>query len=328
MPNQLNQPIEQPNETANAQGRFSYVAGGLAVLAILLAFGLSVVSAPSGLAENQVAGVAKSWEKYFTDIALIGKSAVIIDLTSGETLFELNPDAQLPLASLTKVPLVLVVSEVLPPEFVITIPRDIPQIGSFETLTAGEPWPVREVIDFTLITSSNDGAEILAEAAGGAIRRAHTEAPAKEPALWRMNALAQELGLAQTYFLNVSGLDVSTTLAGAYGSARDMATLFAHAYKTNSALFSGTARGNVLLTSEYGTNRTVAYNTNAAEAAIPGLIMGKTGFTDLAGGNLAVVFDLGLAHPVVAVILGSTKEGRFTDMQKLVEATRTAAAAE
>ena len=52
--------------------------------------------------------------------------------------------------------------------------------------------------------------------------------------------------------------------------------------------------------------------------------MGKTGLTDLAGGNLAVVFDVGLAHPVVAVVLGSTESGRFVDMQKLVDAARIA----
>jgi D-alanyl-D-alanine carboxypeptidase len=50
--------------------------------------------------------------------------------------------------------------------------------------------------------------------------------------------------------------------------------------------------------------------------------MGKTGFTDLAGGNLAIVFDVGLAHPVVAVVLGSSEEGRFSDMQKLVDRAR------
>ena len=52
--------------------------------------------------------------------------------------------------------------------------------------------------------------------------------------------------------------------------------------------------------------------------------MGKTGLTDLAGGNLAVVFDVGLAHPVVAVVLGSTEYGRFEDMQKLVTTARKA----
>jgi len=55
--------------------------------------------------------------------------------------------------------------------------------------------------------------------------------------------------------------------------------------------------------------------------AIPGIIMGKTGYTDLAGGNLAVVFDAGVGHPVVAVVMGSTQDGRFSDMKQLVSAS-------
>ena len=54
--------------------------------------------------------------------------------------------------------------------------------------------------------------------------------------------------------------------------------------------------------------------------------MGKTGYTDLAGGNLAVVFDVGPVHPVIAVVLHSTQLGRFDDMKKLVAATQEAVA--
>ena len=82
-----------------------------------------------------------------------------------------------------------------------------------------------------------------------------------------------------------------------------------------------------MLTDENG-NKASAFNTNEALGAIPGLIMGKTGYTDLAGGNLAVVFDVGLSHPVIAVVLGSTIDGRFTDMKQIVPAARKAVAQE
>ena len=55
--------------------------------------------------------------------------------------------------------------------------------------------------------------------------------------------------------------------------------------------------------------------------AIPGLLGGKTGYTNLAGGNLAVIYDAGLNHPIVVVVLGSTLEGRFGDVETLVDAT-------
>ena len=43
---------------------------------------------------------------------------------------------------------------------------------------------------------------------------------------------------------------------------------------------------------------------------------------DLAGGNLVVAFDRGLNEPVVVVVLGSTQEGRFSDVVALARAAR------
>ena len=321
---------EKPGENPESPG-FPWIAiAGLIACALILAAVLAIAPKyAAGTPQNaETAAVAGAIENPFADLTLFAKSAVVVDVKSGKTLFALNPDAQLPLASLTKVPLVLVVSEVLPLDTFLTIPRNIVGTGGVEPLLAGERWQVKDIIDFTLVTSSNDGAEILAKAANEPVRSRFTSAPEDNQTLWRMNELARERGLTQTYFLNVSGLDISTTLSGAYGSARDMATLFSYASKSDTTAFSGTARGDVLLTSENGAYKTVARNTNEAEAEIAGLILGKTGFTDLAGGNIAVVFDVGVAQPIVAVILGSTYDGRFEDIRKLVEATRAAIASE
>ncbi|MBI3020309.1 MAG: hypothetical protein HYY60_03235, partial [Parcubacteria group bacterium] len=43
--------------------------------------------------------------------------------------------------------------------------------------------------------------------------------------------------------------------------------------------------------------------------------------TDLAGGNLAIIFEAGPMYPVVVVVLGSSVEGRFDDVEKLVWAS-------
>ena len=64
-----------------------------------------------------------------------------------------------------------------------------------------------------------------------------------------------------------------------------------------------------------------ATNTNEVVGSIPGLIASKTGFTDLAGGNLVVAFDAGINRPVIISVLGATKDGRFTDMEMLVNAS-------
>ena len=134
-----------------------------------------------------------------------------------------------------------------------------------------------------------------------------------------MNAKARKLGLAQTYYLNATGLDGSEQVSGGYGSARDVAFLLAYIIKNAPHAISATRYSSVAVVSSQASY--TAKNTNSSLPQIPGLIASKTGFTTLAGGNLAVVFDAGFNHPIAVVVLGSTREGRFRDVQKLVAAS-------
>lgn len=313
-----NTPVAITGETLTGASTLAF----LLLLAILFTFEYRSPGALPTETGAKMASVATAAQALFSDLNLAAKGAIVVDLKDNAVLYAYNPDVQLPLASLIKTPLALVVSEALPPDTIITIPRDTAPPGSVERLAKGEKWRVQDVIDFTLVASSNVGAEILAEAADAAIRTRYPAAPEGSAAIWRMNELAHELGLTRTYFLNTSGLDESSTLSGAYGSARDIATLYAYAASSHSSIFSQTAQSGIFLTPKNGSRKTVAYNTNEALEDIPGLIMGKTGITSLAGGNLAIVFEVAPAHPVVAVVLGSTREGRFRDMRQLVERTR------
>ncbi len=255
----------------------------------------------------------------FDALDLQAEGIYVLDTTSNTVLFQRNANAQLPLASITKVAMALSVSEVLSPNDIITIPYDTAPPGSVERLAKGEVWKESDVMTFTLVASSNAGADILAAAADNGLHQKYPRSPASGATLWRMNDLARQLHLTNTFFLNDNGLDISTTQAGAYGSAHDIATLMAYAASTSLPIFEGTSRDGFLFTSINGST-THAYNTDEALSSIPGLVMGKTGYTDLAGGNLAVVFDVA-GHRVVAVVLHSTFDGRFDDMKKLVATT-------
>ncbi len=259
----------------------------------------------------------------FESVSIAGKSAVVIDLTTGETLYEKNADSQLPLASITKVPLAIVIAESMDKNMQVTVPFDSGWNSNAQQLHQGQIIKLQDLIDFTLIASSNEGAEMLSAAAETAVHAKYPQSPMGGATLWRMNNIVSELGLHNTYFLNVSGLDESATQSGSYGSARDVAKIFAYASAHYPDTFAGTAENGRLIGEENGSVTSVT-NTNEALHDIPGIIMGKTGFTDLAGGNLAVVFDIGLAHPVVAVVLGSTREARFSDMKRLVDKSRAA----
>jgi D-alanyl-D-alanine carboxypeptidase len=318
--------IQEPPQLALPAPAFNrmLVGGSFLVLSIFSAGALIVAYLPSyskGPAQTQVAAAETISEHAdaYAALDLQAKGIYVFDASNDTELFKRNPDAQLPLASITKVALALAVADVLPMESTVTISREAVQKGE-GGLTYGEEWRVRDLIDYMLIVSSNTAAEALAEAADPLIRGKYPEAPADEATVWRMNVLAKQLGLNATYFINPSGLDESTTQAGALGSAHDVATLFAYAMRTNRDLFAGTSRAHATLGALNMPKKDV-HNTNEALESIPHIYMGKTGLTDLAGGNLAIAFDASENHPIIIVVLGSTTEGRFEDMKKLVTTT-------
>lgn len=300
------------------------VAMGATLLAVSLFGGMALVSAalPHFLDSNapaQVAAVQVPLDtSHFASLTLEAKSAYVFDASHDVSLYTREPDAQLPLASITKVMLALAVSDVLTMDETVVISREAVARGG-GGLTYGETWRVRELLDFMLITSSNVAAEALREAAEPRLLERYPAASEGQATLAHMNMLARELGMRSTFFLNPTGLDESTTQAGAYGSARDIGTLFAYILRAKRDLFAGTARPEAVLGPVNMPKREVS-NTNTALADIPHLFMGKTGFTDLAGGNLAVAFDASEGRPIVIVVLGSSPEGRFTDVRTLTEA--------
>lgn len=59
-------------------------------------------------------------------------------------------------------------------------------------------------------------------------------------------------------------------------------------------------------------------NTNKFVETFPGIVASKTGTTDLAGGNFALIFDAGPMRPIAVVVLGSTPDERFSDAEQLI----------
>lgn len=257
-------------------------------------------------------------EPVFREVPTEAKAVYVFDATTGTALYAKNENLQLPLASLTKVMSALTASTLLPDYSLVPISlADISTEGD-SGLYADEIWPIAGLIDFSLLVSSNDGMSALASVAGARVAFDQAKPPA-ELFVERMNTLAGEIGLQQTFFLNPSGLDESTSLSGGYGSAKDMALLVSHILATRPHLLEATSYSKTDVSSKSFVHPAV--NTNKAIDAIPNVLASKTGFTDLSGGNLVVAFDAGLGHPVIISILGSSREGRFTDMQAMVDAT-------
>lgn len=251
----------------------------------------------------------------FPNVSIFAKSAVVYDLNNKEIIFEKNSESQLPLASLTKIMVALTALDLFPQETKFSINPQL-LFGS-EARNGIEDFDLKNILDLTLVSSSNNGAKSIASAYGAL--KEIGEDDAVEVFISTMNDKAKTLGLNQSYFLNTTGLDESNYLSGGYGSALDMAKLFGVAIMDYPEVFEGTSHDEVLVSSDKSQH--VVENTNEIINQIPGLIASKTGFTDLAGGNLVIVFDAGLMRPIVISVLGSTREGRFEDSLALVSAT-------
>lgn len=233
----------------------------------------------------------------FSVLTLEASSTLVYGLNQKQILFAKNPDAQFPIASLTKVMTALVAAEVLPPETVINF--------------IGRTWRLPMLVDYTLVSSSN--------AAAGAIART-AEETIDESLVPRMNALARELGLDATRFDNTTGLDLSDGQPSGVSTARDLTRLFAGILQHRLELLAATSLAEFEPVAVDGTRYHLS-NTNTAAREIPGLVASKTGYTTGAGGSLAVVFDRGLNQPIIIVLLGSTEQGRFQDLKKIWQAT-------
>ena len=295
----------QKRQAANA------VIAGTAVLA-LVAF-LSPVFAhkkAEPVAEAPAAALPEGPDAY-AGVALEGKAAIVYDLATGEVLYQKNARSQLPLASLTKLLTVYAAAGTLSPEDIVSISDTALASEGESGLSSGETFAFEDLARLTLVSSSNDGAAAIAEAAS-----AHMATSGKN----LLASAAAAAGLSQTYALNGTGLDESSAVSGGYGSAYDVATLSGELLKKAPDIARATVEPSITVQSKTGAVHTLP-NTNLDVVHISNLLLSKTGYTDLAGGNLSVVYDAGIGHPVAVVVLGSSRDGRFTDVEKLIART-------
>jgi len=312
----------------------------LKAIALVLGGGALVVLSLQGFlsfaleGKSQVAGV-RAEEKVapkpdpFAGISLEAHAAYVFDLATKKVLFAKNENEKLPLASVTKLMTTLVARDHMRNDVVITLSKDDLATEGDTGLRPGERWRMGDLLNVMLLISSNDAAHAIAGFVGANGLSGGDITGARAKFVSMMNEKAKTLGSSTMEFFNESGLDVdpaknaspaTVPIAGGYGSARDVATLMATLWQTYPETLEITARKDARITSQDKIAH-ILPNTNEAAGRYAGLVASKTGYTDLAGGNLAIIFDIGLGHPVVAVVLGSTYKGRFEDMHALTQAT-------
>lgn len=303
-----------------------FVLGSVMAFTIGLHQLLSVVYvAQAGVSskESLVSSENESIKNPFEDIVFGARAVYVYDLLEDRVLFAKNEDERLPLASITKLMTALTARDYMSESTVVTLRDDDLSTEGDSGLRADEHWRLGDLLQMMLLVSSNDATTAVGRLVGSGGQDIES-AIAQARFVQMMNSTADELGFESLEFSNTSGLDIKeiendsvlVRRAGGFGSARDVAGLAALLWKKYPEVFEITAHKDARMVSQSDIVHSLI-NTNEITGHIPGLMASKTGYTDLAGGNLVVIFDISIGHPVVAVVLGSTQKGRFDDMEQI-----------
>ena len=236
------------------------------------------------------------------------KSAVLMEADTGKILYAKNEREEASPASVTKIMTLLLVMEAIGESRIelsdeVVISDYAASMGGSQVfLEEGERFSVEELIKCTVIASANDAAVALAELVSGS----------EEAFVSQMNKRASELGMVNTSFENVTGLDDTTK--NHYTSANDIAIMSRELLKHElvlkySSMWQDTIRGGEFTLTN--TNRLVRYYDGCN-----GL---KTGSTDKAGFCISATAKRG-GMQLIAVIMGAqTRDERNTAARTLLD---------
>ena len=222
------------------------------------------------------------------------KAAILVEATTGETLFAMNEHEQLAPASVTKIMTMILVLEQmqagkLKQDDIVTASANARAMGGSEiNLDTGEQMTVHDLMMATAVASANDAAVALGEHIAGGSEAKFVE---------MMNARAKELGMNDTHFVNPCGLPEEGHVTSAY----DIAIMSRHLITLDHAI-------EYLTTNLYpireGENEYKMRNSNELVRTYEGCIGIKTGYTDEAGYCLSAGATRN-GKTMISVVLGA-----------------------
>ena len=297
------------------------------LFALMLAIALCIYSlAPPGLAEEEtdvwvdpkLPDDAIRWDETHPELLdkdmLVAKSAILIEATTGEVLFEKNADEILYPASTTKILTAYIALQMADLENdVVTISQEaidlVPSGYQKVPLSAGEKVSMEDLVGAMLVISGNEAANAIAEYLCGSI----------DAFAGLMNQTAQMLGCSSdTHFANPSGLQDTNH----YTTARDLAIITQEAMKDERFREIVAKPTYDMPDSNMRPARTLVGGTSILKAedsyyysAATGV---KTGFTNAAGYCFVGSAKRG-GIELISVVLYTSKAGRWTDTKKLME---------
>lgn len=234
------------------------------------------------------------------------KSAILMEQTTGQVLYEMNADAPMPPASITKIMTLLLTFEAMDQgkfqyDTLLSCSEHAASMGGSQIwLEPGEEMTVDEILRATFISSANDAAVVLAEAVAGS----------EDAFVGMMNEKAKELGMENTHFANATGLDAQEH----YSTARDIALMSAALLR-----YPDVTRYSTVWMDSLRGGTTELVNTNKMVRFYNGATGLKTGTTNGAGSCLSASAQRDNLS-LIAVSLGSdTSAQRFASCRTLLD---------
>lgn len=267
----------------------------LGVLVIVFVFSIGPVRAEEGEQEQELTRDARS--------------AILIEPTTLEVIYEKNADEKLAPASLTKIMTMILVYDALAKgliskDTVLTASESVRGLeGTKIYLEVGEKMKVEDLLKSVAIGSANDAAIVFAEALGGSVPNF-----AK-----MMNKKAQQIGCKNTSFKNPNGLPEE----GHYTTARDVAIMAAYLVNNYPDVLNYTK-----IYEDYVREKTEKrfwlVNTNKLVKFIEGVDGLKTGWTPEAGYCLCATMKKNGMRFIAVVMNCSNNEKRNSEALQLL----------
>ena len=236
-------------------------------------------------------------------------SAVLMEAATGTILYEKESHTRLAPASVTKVMTLLLVMEALETgriswDDTITASETAAAKGGSQIyLEPGEQMSVDEMLKSVVVSSANDCATALAEHIAGS----------EEAFVAMMNRRAQELGMADTTFVNCTGLDDGPRASEHLTSAHDIALMSRELLKHEDIRRYTTIWMDTVRNGAFGLS-----NTNKLVRFYEGTTGLKTGYTSSAGHCLSASAMRDGVEYIAVVLNCASSADRFQSAKELL----------
>ena len=221
------------------------------------------------------------------------KSPIVVISEHGEQQYSKNASKVVPIASITKLMVAVVVLESgAPLDEVLTIEQD--DVVSRSHLKVGTTLTREQMINVALMSSDNRAAHALARTLPGGV----------ESTIAKMNEKATLLGMKETYYVEPTGLSVQNR-----STALNLVKLLNYAQTIPLITKYSTMPMNEIAGRQF-------YSTNAyiRSGAWTDVIVSKTGFTNSAGKCIAVVLSIKEKFYDVVILGARNKKTRLKDL--------------